>query len=89
MSDAVFQGSMGGEPLNAPVTSMTAAAGGGYCLVAADGGVFSFGSATFQGSVGGAQLSQPVASLVPASPTDGDREITTGGGMFNFSAPLD
>ena len=88
MSDAVFQGSMGGKPLNAPVTSMTAAAGGGYWLVAADGGVYSFGSATFQGSVGGAQLSQPFVSLVPASPTDGYREITAGDGMFNFSAPL-
>jgi hypothetical protein len=29
--------------------------GGGYWLVAADGGVFSYGDATFEGSAAGAQ----------------------------------
>ena len=86
--DAVFEGSMGGKPLNAPVTSMAATPSGGYWLAAADGGVFSFGSATFQGSMGSALLAQPVISFVPSNQTDGYREITSGGGMFNFSAPL-
>ena len=41
--DAVFRGSMGGTPLNAPVVSMAAdASTGGYWLVGRDGGVFAF-----------------------------------------------
>ena len=40
---AQFAGSMGGQRLNAPVVGMAATPdGGGYWLVAADGGVFSF-----------------------------------------------
>ena len=47
---ARFQGSMGGSTLAAPVTGMaTDPAPGGYWLVGADGGVFSFG-APFYGS---------------------------------------
>jgi hypothetical protein len=37
--------------------------GKGYWLVAADGGVFSFGDAAFYGSEGGAQLRGPVVGL--------------------------
>jgi hypothetical protein len=43
--DAQFHGSMGGAHLNASVTGMAADAGtGGYWLVGADGGIFSFGA---------------------------------------------
>ena len=43
--DAAFQGSMGGQALNAPVVGMTADdSTGGYWLVASDGGIFSFGA---------------------------------------------
>jgi hypothetical protein len=34
--------------------------GGGYWLVASDGGIFAFGDAGFLGSTGAIQLSQPV-----------------------------
>ncbi|MGQ0520045.1 MAG: hypothetical protein ACT4PX_02690, partial [Actinomycetota bacterium] len=34
--------------------------GGGYWLVAADGGVFAFGDARFAGSAGGLRLASPV-----------------------------
>jgi hypothetical protein len=53
---------MGGRALNAPVVGMASTPGGhGYWLVAADGGVFSFGSARFYGSMGAA----PPASTTP------------------------
>ncbi len=46
-----FFGSMGGQPLNAPVVGMAATpTKQGYWLVAADGGVFAFGDARFYGS---------------------------------------
>ena len=42
-----FYGSLGGSHLNAPIVGMAPTADGdGYWLVAADGGVFSFGDAT-------------------------------------------
>ena len=51
--DAAFHGSMGGQPLNAPIVGMAATPdGGGYWEVAADGGIFSFG-APFYGSRAG------------------------------------
>ena len=52
--DAPFEGSTGGQHLNAPVVGMAATpTGHGYWLVAADGGVFAFGDAPFEGSDGG------------------------------------
>jgi hypothetical protein len=43
---------------------MTAAPdGAGYWLVAADGGVFSFGSAAFSGSEGATVLNSPVVGM--------------------------
>jgi hypothetical protein len=51
--DAHFSGSMGGQPLNKPVTGIAADPDGvGYWLVAGDGGVFAF-DAPFHGSMGG------------------------------------
>ena len=44
--------------------------GGGYWLVAADGGVFSFGDASFFGSMGGSHLNSP-SSAWPPTPAPG------------------
>ena len=49
-----FYGSMGGQHLNKPIVGMAATPdGGGYWLVASDGGIFTFGDARFYGSTGG------------------------------------
>ena len=37
--------------------------GGDYCLVASDGGIFSFGDALFQGSIGGKPLNAPIVGM--------------------------
>ena len=51
---------MGGKPLNARMTTMTAPSSGSGCWTAAtDGGVFSFGGAPFLGSL-----------VTPAAPTN-------------------
>jgi len=63
---------MGGKPLNAPIVGMTATPdGGGYQMVASDGGIFTFGDAEYHGSMGGTPLIRPVvgmASVVASSP---------------------
>ena len=47
--------------LNAPIVGMAATpAGGGYWLMAKDGGIFTFGDAAFMGSDGGKPLNGPV-----------------------------
>jgi hypothetical protein len=60
--DATFEGSTGGQHLNAPVVSLVAPDGAGYWLIGADGGVFSFGDAPFDGSLGSLHLAAPVVS---------------------------
>jgi hypothetical protein len=37
--------------------------GGGYWLVASDGGVFAYGDATFHGSAGALPLSAPIVGM--------------------------
>jgi len=50
--------------LAAPVVGLAATPdGGGYWLVAADGGVFAFGDAPFLGSLGGQAVPAPVVSI--------------------------
>jgi hypothetical protein len=60
--------------------------GDGYWLVAADGGIFSFGTATFEGSAVPLPLAEPVIAVVPAVSTGGYREVTAGGGTLDFAA---
>jgi hypothetical protein len=55
---------MGGRRLNAPIVGMAAApTGKGYWEVAADGGIFTFGTAGFFGSMGGKSLDAPVVGM--------------------------
>jgi hypothetical protein len=37
--------------------------GGGYQMVASDGGIFSFGDAAFHGSEGGTTLNKPIVGM--------------------------
>ena len=88
---------MGGKPLDKPVVGMAATADdGGYWLVAADGGVFSFGDAPFYGSLGGKPLNAPVVGMAD-DPSGGpgssasDRgywAVAADGGVFSFGSPF-
>ncbi|MGH8922184.1 MAG: serine hydrolase, partial [Actinomycetes bacterium] len=66
-----------------PVVGMAAPDGGGYWLVASDGGVFSFGDAVFRGSTGQIRLAQPVVGM--AAPDGGGYcLVASDGGIFAF-----
>jgi hypothetical protein len=57
--------------------------GGGYWLVASDGGIFAF-DAPFRGSMGGTRLNRPVTGMVRYG--DGYLMVGEDGGIFNFSS---
>ena len=85
--NAPFFGSMGGQPLNAPVVGMAATASGhGYWEVASDGGIFSY-DAPFFGSMGGRALQAPVVGMAVDAATGGYWEVASDGGVFAFNAP--
>jgi hypothetical protein len=83
--DAVFRGSMGGKPLDAPVVGMAATPdGNGYWLAAADGGVFSFGDAVFGGSLAATVLARPVIGMAANQWGTGYWLGAADGGVFAF-----
>jgi hypothetical protein len=63
--------------------------GGGYWLVAADGGIFALGTAPFHGSMGGHTLNAPIVGMA-ATPDGGGYWLVAGdGGIFSFgNAPF-
>jgi hypothetical protein len=68
------------NPAGAPL----AAAGAGYWTLAADGGIFSFGTARFFGSMGGRHLNQPVRGLTATPSGAGYWLVASDGGIFSF-----
>ena len=58
--------------------------GGGYWLVAADGGVFSFGHAGFFGSMGGKHLDAPIVGIAATPDGGGYWLVAADGGVFSF-----
>jgi hypothetical protein len=96
--DAGFYGSIPGlgylpagtpgnvKRLNAPVVGMVPSAdGGGYFMVASDGGVFAFGDARFEGScpaIGG--CSGAAVAVMPDATGDGYWLVTATGHVYTF-----
>ncbi len=83
----------GGAPLGtkaltnpkAPVVGMAATPdGGGYWLVASDGGIFSFGDARFKGSTGSLTLDKPVVGMAATPDGGGYWLVASDGGIFSF-----
>ncbi|MFV1989877.1 MAG: hypothetical protein ACC652_03955 [Acidimicrobiales bacterium] len=87
--DAEFYGSMGGQPLNAPIVGMAATPQmDGYWLVAADGGVFAFGAAEFYGSLGAATLGKPILGIAADPDGAGYWLAGSGGWVYGLGEPL-
>jgi hypothetical protein len=71
--------------LNQPIVGISATPSGkGYWLVAADGGVFSFGDAHFYGSTGGIHLNQPIVGMASSRSGNGYWLVAADGGIFSF-----
>src|ERR1035437_10154030 len=69
----------------ATATSASAAPlGDGYALVAADGGIFNYGSASFYGSTGALTLNKPVVGMASTSTGMGYWLVASDGGIFSF-----
>jgi len=60
---------------------------GGFVLLAADGGAFTFGDAVFRGSAGNIRLNQPIVAAATAG-TAGYWEAAGDGGVFAFGVPF-
>ena len=56
----------------------------GYRLIAADGGVFTFGDAGFFGSTGGIVLNRPIVAAAATPSGDGYWLFASDGGVFSF-----
>jgi hypothetical protein len=84
-----FSGTAAGStrpmPLARPVVGMASVpAGGGYWLVASDGGIFTFGDARFHGSTGAVHLNQPIVGMAPTPSGNGYWLVAADGGIFSF-----
>ena len=84
--DPQLTGDAGGTtpPGSIPSCSVPDAVTTGYDLVAADGGIFTFGSRPFCGSTGGTRLNAPVVGMAMAPATGGYWEVASDGGIFTF-----
>ena len=76
--------------LNQPVVGMAATPSGhGYWLVAADGGIFSYGDASFHGSTGSLVLNKPIVGMITGPAGAGYFLVASDGGIFSFgTAPF-
>jgi hypothetical protein len=85
LSKLTCHGSLLGHALNEPIESIGSTPdAGGYWLVAADGGVFSFGDAGYFGSMGGRPLSRPVVGMASTADGKGYWLVAADGGVFSF-----
>jgi hypothetical protein len=71
--------------LNSPIVGVAATPdGGGYWLVASDGGVFSYGDAHFHGSAGGVRLNKPVVGVATTPDGGGYWLVASDGGVLTY-----
>ncbi|HYD09593.1 MAG TPA: hypothetical protein VEA78_05770 [Acidimicrobiales bacterium] len=82
--EARFHGSLGATRLNSPIVGMASTpSGDGYWLVAADGGVFTFGDAEFFGSAGATGV-RDVVGIARTPSGDGYWIATSSGRVYAY-----
>jgi hypothetical protein len=84
-TDTYSYGSLAGDRLNSAIVGIAALpGGGGYWLVGADGGVFTFGDAQFYGSTGGTKLNAPIVGIAATPDGRGYWLVASDGGIFAY-----
>jgi hypothetical protein len=58
--------------------------GGGYWLVASDGGIFTYGDARFLGSAGSIHLNRPIVGMTATPDGGGYWLVASDGGIFTY-----
>ena len=82
---AALPSPVAGVHLAKPIVGMAPTPnGGGYWLVAADGGLFTAGNAGFHGSLGNAHLSAPIVGMAATPDGGGYWMVGSDGGVFTF-----
>ncbi|MGO8870535.1 MAG: hypothetical protein ACLQPH_03880 [Acidimicrobiales bacterium] len=71
-------------PVAGAATADSATGVSAYWLVAADGGIFSFGGAQFYGSTGSMVLNKPVVGMAATPDSKGYWLVASDGGIFSF-----
>jgi uncharacterized protein YkwD len=85
LASAVYKGSPARVHLNQPIVGMAPTPdGGGYWLVATDGGIFTFGDAHFYGSTGNIRLNRPIVGITSTPSGHGYWMVASDGGIFSF-----
>jgi hypothetical protein len=80
-----YLGDLSFTNLNQPVVGMaTTPSGGGYWMVATDGGIFAFGDANFYGSTGAIHLNKPIVGMAATPDGNGYWLVASDGGIFAF-----
>jgi hypothetical protein len=87
VTDGAWPGIMAPVP-KPPIVDVMALPGSdtGYWIVAADGGVFTFGGAPFFGSMGGKVLSAPIVAGSAMSDGNGYRLVGADGAVYDFGS---
>jgi hypothetical protein len=70
--------------VNTSVETAAVSDGGGYWLVASDGGIFSFGGAGYYGSTGSIALNKPIVGMAQTPDHGGYWLVAADGGIFSF-----
>ena len=80
-----YLGDLSFVALNQPIVGMAQTVdGGGYWMVAADGGIFAYGDAGFYGSAGNLALNQPIVGMASTADGKGYWLVAADGGTFAY-----
>ncbi|HWE55197.1 MAG TPA: hypothetical protein VG435_06765 [Acidimicrobiales bacterium] len=73
-----------GDGSDVPFVGVASDPNGGFWMVTADGGVYSYDGARFYGSTGGRRLAQPLVGIAASSDGRGYYLVAADGGVFTY-----
>ena len=90
VTNGVWPGTMAPVPAHPATVAIVSQPGSdtGYWIVAADGGVFTYGGAQFYGSMGGKPITAPIVAADATSDGKGYRLVGADGAVYDFGAAV-